>query len=243
MHSKKTHLLSVLLLAGILISACSPSTPVAPTVDSEQLLTQAAGTVAVELTRMAALTPSPLPATSTPAPSNTPALQPTATSGVQPTAPVKPTNTQQPVTIPVGQGPDAASFVADVTVPDGTGALPSPKFEKVWRIKNTGTTTWNSGYALVHIDGEKMGAPDSIPMPKDVRPDETVDISVMLTAPAKPGSYQTFFRLRNDQGQYFRLDSSGDLWVKITVGTGATATIEPTATGEANPNETSTPDS
>ena len=232
MYRTKTNLLTVVLLASILLAACAPSTPQTPTIDANQILTQAAGTVAVELTRVSALTPSPMPATSTPAPTNTP--QATATTGTQPTAPapVQATNTQ-PVTAPVGGGPDAASFVADVTVPDGTGALPGSKFEKVWRIKNTGTTTWTADYDLVYIDGDQMGAPESIPMPKDVRPEETVDISVMLTAPATPGSYQTFFRLRNASGQFFRLDSSGDLWVKISVGTGSTATIEPTATGEA----------
>jgi hypothetical protein len=131
--------------------------------------------------------------------------------------------------------------VEDVTIPDGTGAAPGITFDKVWRIKNTGKTTWTPAYSLVYVDGERMGAPESIPMPKDVRPGETVDISVKLTAPEKTGSHQTFFRLRNAAGQYFRLDGSGDLWVKISVG-GASPTPNLTATaGGPTVEPTSTP--
>lgn len=233
MIGKKTSLLPVVLLAGTILAACSTGTPQTPTIDSNEILTQAAGTVAVELTRNAALTPSPVPPTPTQPATETPAPTATVEATAAPVLPAQPTNTQA-VSAPAGQtAPDSATFVEDVTVPDGTGADPSAKFEKVWRIKNTGTTTWTQAYALVYIDGERMGAPDSIPMPKEVRPNETVDISVTLTAPAKAGTYQTFFRLRNASGQYYRLDGSGDLWIKINVGGGATATVAPTGTATA----------
>jgi hypothetical protein len=125
--------------------------------------------------------------------------------------------------------------VADVTIPDGTGAGPGVAFDKTWRIKNTGVTTWTTAYALVWVDGEKMNGPESVSMPNEVRPGETVDITVRLTAPEKSGSYQTYYRLRNASGQYFRLDGSGDLWVKIAVG-GASPTPDLTATAGATPN-------
>lgn len=228
--------LAALLSLALLLASCGPSTTPSPTVNADEVLTQAAGTVAVQLTQNAALTPSPLPPTSTPAPTNT---QPPAPTASAPTQPPAATNT----TAPGGssQGPDSGSFVEDVTIPDGTGAAPGIQFVKTWRIKNTGTTTWTQAYSLAWVDGEKMGAPDSIPMPKDVRPGETVDVSVTLTAPAKTGSYQTFFRLRNASGQYFRLDGSGDLWLKISVG-GASPTPDLTMTSSVyTPTVTSTP--
>lgn len=236
MQNKK-HLFSLttLVLSSILlIAACTPAAPAVPTADPEALLTQAAATVAVQLTQRAALTPSPLPPTATTAPTNT---QPPP--AVQPTLPPAATNTPAPTSAPA-QGKDAGSFVSDVTIPDGTGAAPGVVFDKVWRIKNTGETTWTTSYTLNWVDGDKMGAPDSVSMPNDVRPGETVDITIKLTAPAKAGSYQTFFRLRNADGQFFRLDGSGDLWVKISVGgvsptpdlteTAKAPTAEPTAT-------------
>jgi hypothetical protein len=216
----------LLMLGSVLLAACAPAVPQTPTVDAEALITQAAATVAVQLTLNAALTPSPTP-TNTPAPTST--VAPTVESPTQPAPPAAATSTTAPTTNAPVQGDDNASFVEDVTIPDGTGAAPGVQFEKVWRIKNTGKTTWTSAYSLNWVDGERMGAPDSIPMPKEVRPGETVDITVKLTAPSKAGSYQSFFRLRNAAGKFFRLDGTGDLWLKITVG-GAAATPDPAAT-------------
>lgn len=230
MNRTNTTLWMTGLLTGVLLlSACGPATPKTPAVSPDEIITQAAATAAVQLTKIAALTPSPLPPT--PAPSNTPipATPTTAAPAVPPPDAATATATSAPASV---KAPDAASFVADVTVPDGTGAAPGSQFEKIWRIKNTGTTTWTVSYSLVWVDGEKMGAPDSIAMPNEVRPGETVELKVKLTAPEKSGSYQTFFRLRNASGQFFRLDGTGDLWVKIAVG-GASPTPDLTMTAGA----------
>lgn len=37
---------------------------------------------------------------------------------------------------------DAVVFVADVTVPDGTVMPPYFEFEKIWRVRNSGTVPW-----------------------------------------------------------------------------------------------------
>lgn len=228
MNKLKLSIVIAPLLAGaMLLSACNmPAPETTPTVDANTILTQAAGTVAVELTKSAALTPSP---TATGQRTNTPA--PTFTAASQPTTGPAATNTTAPASNPA-PAEDAASFVDDITIPDGTGAAPGVVFDKTWRIKNTGVTTWTTAYSLVWLDGDKMSGPENIPMPKEVRPGETVDITARLTAPQKAGSYQTFYRLRNANGQYFRLDGSGDLWVKITVG-GASPTPDLTATAGA----------
>lgn len=231
MHKSYRFLLSaVMLLILVLVAACGPAAQKTPTADANTIITQAAQTVAAELTKNP-------PLTSTPAPTNPP-LPTETSSGPTPTIapPVEQptvTNTPQPAGLPAA-GQDNASFVEDITIPDGTGAAPGVQFEKIWRIKNTGKSTWTTAFSLVPIEGERMGSPDSIAMPNEVRPGEVVDITVKLTAPAKPGSYQTFFRLRNADGQYFRLDGTGDLWVKITVG-GVTATPDLTETAKPTP--------
>lgn len=227
--NKSKHIFAIFALftGAVLLSACNmPASATTPTIDANTVLTQAAGTVAVELTKSAALTPSP---TATSQPTNTPA--PTFTAASQPATAPTATNTTIPVSNPA-PSQDAASFVADISIPDGTGAAPGIVFDKTWRIKNTGVNTWTASYALVWVDGDKMSGPESVAMPKEVRPGETVDITIRLTAPEKAGSYQTYYRLRNASGQYFRLDGSGDLWVKIAVG-GASPTPDLTATTNA----------
>ena len=233
--------ITILTILVLLLSACGA--PAAPTTSAEQAITQAAQTVAAQFTQQAEIR-----GTATPRPTETQPAPPTATvAAEQPTA-AQPAPTQPPAataTVPAATAApntaDAGSFVADITVPDGTAASPGAIFEKTWRIKNTGTTTWSPAYGLVVVDGDRMGAPELIPMPKEVRPGETVDISVKLTAPAAPGTYQTFFRLRNAGGQFFRLDGSGDLWLKIIVGNQSTATVQPTNTLDPNaPTATST---
>lgn len=231
MLKKYTNWMTVVLLTAVIagISACSAATPAVPTQNPDSLVTQAAQTVAAQFTQTAAAAPQ---ATSTTEPTITP-VPPTPTTAVeQPTQPPAATNTPPAPAKPNQPAvtDDNASFVADVTVPDGTGAVAGSVFPKTWRIKNTGKTTWTAAYTLVFIDGERMNAPDKIDMPKEVRPGETVDLTVNLTAPTKAGSYQAFYRLRNASGQYFRLDGSGDLWVKIAVGSGATATLVPSVT-------------
>jgi hypothetical protein len=65
---------------------------------------------------------------------------------------------------------ERATFVADVTVPDGTIYKTGDVFTKTWRIRNAGTSTWTPGYALVFISGEKMGGPDRMGLLSDVPP-------------------------------------------------------------------------
>jgi hypothetical protein len=108
-----------------------------------------------------------------------------------------------------------ARFISDITISDGTLVSPSAALVKTWRIKNTGTTTWSSGYQLVFVSGNQMGAPSTVNLPHSVAPGQTVDISVNITAPASNGTYQGNWRMRNPSGTYF-----GDtIWVNIKVGT------------------------
>ena len=119
--------------------------------------------------------------------------------------------------------PDNASFVSDVTIPDGTVLSPSQSFTKIWRMHNSGTSTWGGGYELVFVGGNQMGAPGSVGLPRSVAPGEEVDISVNMVAPSAGGSYQGDWRMRNAQSVYF-----GDrIWVKITVPAGPTPTPPP----------------
>lgn len=112
---------------------------------------------------------------------------------------------------------DSASFVADVTIPDQTNLDPGKKFTKTWRVKNTGTCTWDENYSLVFALNESMDAPDSVPLPK-TRPGRETEISVDLTTPTENGEYRADFQLLNPEGDPMPIDNGQYLWVVITIG-------------------------
>lgn len=126
----------------------------------------------------------------------------------QPTA--APANTQQS---PPTQTPlpcNDADFISE-TVPDGTEYDVGEVFIKTWRLKNTGTCTWNSNYQLVFAEGDQMGGPSSKNLGQQVKPGEQVDLSVDLKAPNLQGTYKGYWKLRDDQGAYF----VNNIWVQI----------------------------
>ncbi len=108
------------------------------------------------------------------------------------------------IAIQVQEMVDEASYVADVTIEDGTLVQPGEEFVKTWRIRNTGTTTWDEEYALRFDRGERMNGPDGIPLPRQVRPGEIVDLSVRLTAPREAGRHRSYWRMHNAAGNSFR---------------------------------------
>jgi uncharacterized protein YkwD len=136
------------------------------------------------------------------------------------------TATETPVLIPTLPRPanckDAAILLMDVTIPDGTRLAPGQAFTKTWRLRNMGTCPWDGRYTLAFVDGERMGAPDTIPMPVTA-PKSDADISVELTAPSKNGSYAGYFELRDLNGQVIPIGFERSIWLKIVVGPGAPA--------------------
>ncbi len=171
-----------------------------------------------------------LAATHTPAPTNTPAASATATAippsatATMTSAPTStPTSTQTalvkrtPTEIPVPCA--AASFVKDVTYPDGSSVFPGQQFTKTWRLKNTGTCSWTNKYALVFSKGDQMGAPASIDFNTTVTPGQEVDISVTLVTPKSAGTYKGYWTLRDDKGVLFGVGgTSSPFYVEVVVG-------------------------
>ena len=159
--------------------------------------------------------PQPLPtATSTP-----PATQPTSTPAV----------TTTPATCV-----DGMEYVADLNLDDNNMKSPpqmnpGQSFRKGWRIRNTGTCTWDSRYRLTYDGGNSpassMGGQPT-PIQGQVPPGAVYDIFVDLVAPIKPGIYQGFWVLRNN----FDLKFGNRIWVGIEVPAPPTATPLPTQT-------------
>jgi Ig-like domain-containing protein len=96
---------------------------------------------------------------------------------------------------------DRAELVQDVTVPDGTLFDVNAAFQKTWRIRNTGTCTWN-GYQLAFVGQEAMTAAQAISVPV-ISANAEVDLTVPMTAPPTPGVHVGQWRLRKPDGTFF----------------------------------------
>jgi hypothetical protein len=95
---------------------------------------------------------------------------------------------------------------------------PGESFVKTWRLENTGSCTWSTAYTVVFSGGDNLGAPASVPMPVNVAPGQTVDVSVTLKAPQNPGTFRADFKLRNAANVIFGIgDAARPIWVQIKV--------------------------
>ncbi len=163
----------------------------------------------------------------TAAPPETPTVPPaTPTDTPEPTATptfvltVTPSGTLTPALSPTPGGCTlAARFVQDVTVPDGSVFAPGETFTKTWRLLNVGTCTWTTAFVVYFVSGHPLGAPKQVNLPYPVEPGRLVDISVPMKAPKKPGTYESYWKLRSDSGQSFGVgpDANTAFWVKIKV--------------------------
>ncbi len=129
---------------------------------------------------------------------------------------------------------DGLAYVEDLNYDDQNMTNPpvlnpGEVFRKGWRVKNTGTCTWDSSYVLDfvfgNVEGARMGGQPT-PVQGTVAPGQTYDIYVDLVAPVKPGVYQGFWQMRDGTGQAF----GQRVYVGIRVPSQPTPTPFPTAT-------------
>jgi hypothetical protein len=223
--------LLILLAATLTLAACNVGATPAPTVDVNAINTAAVATamgqISAQLTQtaLAAPTNTPLP-TDTPLSLSTVAL-PTAgasptggVSGALPTLSFNTTPGTTPIagftpisspaapasTVSLGDSCNNNIYIADVTYPDNSEIKPGINFEKIWRVQNTGTCTWDDGYKLVFIGGDRAIDPVDFEFTRSadfVSGGETADIGVDLTAPLADGTYQGTWRMQSDTGVFF----------------------------------------
>ena len=114
---------------------------------------------------------------------------------------------------------DSAAFVSDVSIPDGTNLMTDTDFVKTWRVKNTGTCTWNNSYSLVFTDGTLMMPVDRVPLSATVSPGQSIDLSLDMTSPIYPGAYESDWKFLSPDGSKFGVGKKDSpLWVKINIG-------------------------
>jgi polar amino acid transport system substrate-binding protein len=173
---------------------------------------------------------------------------PTATATVTPPPPV-PTSAWTPTATTCL---DSSQFVIDLTYDDEGGkdpptVEPNEEFTKGWRLRNTGSCTWNANYRLAYVGGNNKAArmdgdPENVV--GSVPPGQTYDFYVDLEAPSGVlGVEQGRWQMQNAARVYF----GQTVWVMVEVVAPTptrTPSLQPsptrTATGTTPPSPTPT---
>lgn len=126
---------------------------------------------------------------------------------------------------------NSIEFVQDLTITDDSVFPPGAEFTAAWRLRNNGTCSWTSDYALAFIGGDAMSEEQRFPLPGAVAPGQTVDAEVLLTAPLIPGTYRSNWQISDAQGEPFGINGviEDAFWAQIIVEEGAelAPTVEP----------------
>jgi hypothetical protein len=172
-------ILAVVMAIVLLVPACGPSQAQQSTISTAVAQTVEAGQSLTKVAEMPTATQVPA----------TPDNEATPTSAITPTS--------QPTLASAPADPNCAkaSLVSE-NPPDKTILTPGEYFWKTWTLQNTGTCTWTTTYKLVFWSGERLGSSISYPLPEEVAPGESKNISIYLQAPAAMGSFTGYWRLK-----------------------------------------------
>ncbi len=250
MQKQISKLLVVILVILITVS-CGGA---APTEDPSIVMTSAVSTMVAQFfqTQTAMVTP----VTDTPTPTQTytafPTLTPfsltiplasatyifyTATRGSLTPGSPTPTGTLATATINAGLlavGCNNLYFIRDVSIPAGTVMQKNQDFTKTWKVQNNGTCDWLYQYSIVLLSGDSYGG-DSTKIQKLVKVNNWTELSVSMTAPNKPGTYKSYWRLSNGQSMF-----GATLAVSFVVSEPPAPTSAPTITNTSAPVPTNT---
>jgi len=115
-----------------------------------------------------------------------------------PTAPTVPTARPSPVIT----CEDKLTFLNDQTIPDGTQVDANSTLDKRWEVENSGTCNWDEHYHLRLVGGPELGADPVQPLYPARSGSRTV-IRIVMTAPAKAGSYRSAWQAYNPSDEPF----------------------------------------
>jgi len=176
--------------------------------------------VSILLTACAGTEPLPPTPSATMMPSATATVPlPTPTSTTAPTATTSPTETPE-TKAQVASSQGRVAFISE-TYPDNSVLEPGESFTKAYELRNAGSTTWSTDYALVRDEtipaGETLGSPERLPLPQAVAPGETLTLQISLVAPEEPSTYTVYWTLQDENGNILPVDGVQRVWVTIRV--------------------------
>ncbi|MFC6080408.1 NBR1-Ig-like domain-containing protein [Sphaerisporangium aureirubrum] len=144
---------------------------------------------------------------------DTGAAGPPAFSGLSTSAAPRPQSTHGPL-VPG----DDSTFVADVTVPDGSRVRAGQRFVKTWEIRNSGVIVWRNRFLTRQGAAEGSDlcvSPARTPIPL-TQPGARIKISVPITAPKTPGSCRVDWKMTDAAGRHYFPDLAG-LYLVVNV--------------------------
>lgn len=175
----------IILTLVILLTGCAPQPTASPFIPpSLETLTPSVGPLSY--------TPAALPTT----------IGATITSVNQPAA----VNTEAPCY-------NSLRFVEDVNYPDGTVVRPGEKIEKLWRVENNGTCSWDSRYSMRLVEGDQLGAPVELAL-FPARPGTQAELRVIFIAPQENRYHRSTWQAYGPDGQVFGDPFYIDLFVQ-----------------------------
>jgi hypothetical protein len=116
---------------------------------------------------------------------------------------------------------------------DNTSVKTGQTFNVIWRLRNTGTTTWNNQYVYrFYSAANKLStSANGYNLTTTVPPNGEVELKAVATASSTPGTYDTRWVITNPQGVNF---GTFDLTINVVQGTSSSSGPEATATGAPN---------
>ncbi|MDY0019823.1 MAG: NBR1-Ig-like domain-containing protein [Anaerolineae bacterium] len=156
-------------------------------------------------------------------------VTPEAVASLEPVQTAQTPPTEAPPVTTDGGCTLSAAYVADITIPDNTEVAPGASFTKTWRIRNSGSCTWEEGTQLVFASGEALGGPATVVVPRTT-PNSAVDISVTLIGPQAAGTYRSNWQLQAPDGTRY----GGIFYTQIVVKGAATEAPTVAAAGPKN---------
>ncbi|MEV4564528.1 NBR1-Ig-like domain-containing protein [Nonomuraea sp. NPDC049419] len=103
-----------------------------------------------------------------------------------------------PTSTPAASPHDDSVFERDVTYPDGSVVRAGERFDKTWRIRNSGGVHWHDRY-LTRMNDTPCKAPKRVGI-GPVRPGESVDITVRVKAAESPGRCKVYWKMTDKDG-------------------------------------------
>jgi hypothetical protein len=117
-------------------------------------------------------------------------------------SPVVQPPTEAPYPSPTPDCSNGLTYVADISIPDGTTTLPGASLDKRWRVLNSGTCNWDKAYRLKLVAGSEMGAHAEQALFPARGGSEAV-VRIVFIAPDEAGTHRSAWQAYDPEGQPF----------------------------------------
>lgn len=221
MSTRKAKLL-YLVTTILFIMACAPALALTPypTTDPNEISTiivstaNAASTQTAAAMPTASFTPSATPTrpTETPSPTETPTvifILSTPTMMVVPTFTFISGGGSGSGSGSGGSGSSSDPYacqILSVSPANGTTMNPQTDFDATWKVKNTGTKTWDENSVdFIYVSGTEMNKRPGYDLNSSVKSGQQISLGADMVAPKKSGTYTTTWTLRVGNNDFCKM--------------------------------------